>query len=146
MLQNTTTAEEVTITHIFISFCKFCLHTQNRFARKRSNKTKNAAQFFMPEDFDGESKYIHLILLAKNIFKFKNVWKTLSLRQSNSHLFYIFSILLITLQNILACKKISFLSTGVRLFLYFFATKMYCCKQKITVASVNKRVTFEKTG
>jgi len=73
MLQNTTNAEEVTITHIFISFCKFCLHAQNQFAQNRRNKTKNAAQFFMRENFGGKSKYIHFIFLAKCTFKVKNV-------------------------------------------------------------------------
>lgn len=99
---------------------------------------KNAAQFFMLEDFDGASKYIHLIVIARSIFNLKNVWKTLSLKQSNSHIFYVFFIFLITLQKTFACKKISFLRTGVRLFLHFFATKVFCYKQKLTVLSIIK--------
>lgn len=34
-LQNTLNANKATITHIFISFCKFCLYIQNQFTRNK---------------------------------------------------------------------------------------------------------------
>lgn len=65
MLQNIMNAEWVTNAHPFIWFCKFCLHIQNQFAKYQSNKTKSSARLFIFQDYDRESKDIHLIFLAR---------------------------------------------------------------------------------
>lgn len=82
VLQNTIAVQEITLTHDFISFCKFCFHTQNQFAETKIRWRVQPQSAHLKLSI----KQVHLlILLAKNTFKPKNVWKTLSLKHSNSH-------------------------------------------------------------
>lgn len=60
VLQNTMAVKEITLTHDFISFCKFCFHTHRINLRKPK---KSAAPIFIFEAFDRESKYIASFLL-----------------------------------------------------------------------------------